>query len=235
MVQEEPLRLLKVRRNPVHGGDRGYGPRLGRLQALGKEKLRGTHALQLRGHLFGSDLGYPELPGADVYVGDPRLVTLGHQRDQIVVRLLFQQVGLYHGARGHDPDHLSLHQALGERGVSNLLAYGYLVPPLYQPGQIAVQGVIRDAGHGVPLPPAHLPGGQGDAQLPGCDMGVFIEGLVEVAEAEEDEDIGVLPLDAEVLSADGCGAHSGLLSAILPKRASTIKAQGKGQGTILIV
>ena len=43
-------------------------------------------------------------------------------------------------------------------------------------------------------------------------MGVFVEGLVEVAEAEEDEDVRVLLFYAEVLSPDRCSAQEGLLA-----------------------
>ena len=47
-------------------------------------------------------------------------------------------------------------------------------------------------------------------------MGVLLEGLVEVAQAEKEDSVGVVPiqsgLDAQVLAADGCSGGHGWLA-----------------------
>jgi hypothetical protein len=63
--------------------------------------------------------------------------------------------------------------------------------------------VVRDAGERNLVALAHLPRGKHDFQLPGGDARVLVEGLVEVAQPEQHDGVGVLLLDAEVLAADG--------------------------------
>ena len=63
--------------------------------------------------------------------------------------------------------------------------------------------MVRDAGEGYLIALAHLPRGQHNFQLSGGDAGVLVEGLIEVAEAEEDDGVGVLLFNAKILAADG--------------------------------
>jgi hypothetical protein len=69
-------------------------------------------------------------------------------------------------------------------------------------GDVAVGGVVGDAGHRHPQPLAHLPAGQDDVEDAGGDPGVVVEGFVEVAEAEEEDGVGEAALDLEVLAAE---------------------------------
>ncbi len=68
---------------------------------------------------------------------------------------------------------------------------------------IAIDGVIGDAGERHAQPLAHRLRGQREVQLARAELGVVIEGLVEVAEPEEDDGVRVAALDVEVLAADG--------------------------------
>jgi hypothetical protein len=62
--------------------------------------------------------------------------------------------------------------------------------------------VVRDAGQRHPLALAHRLGRQRDLQLAGDKLRVVVEGLEEVAQAEEDDGVRVTPLDVEVLPSD---------------------------------
>jgi hypothetical protein len=59
--------------------------------------------------------------------------------------------------------------------------------------------MIRDASHRHPMPLTHLPGGQDNLQLPRGKLSILIKGLIEIAQAEEDDSLGILPLNPEVL------------------------------------
>jgi hypothetical protein len=63
--------------------------------------------------------------------------------------------------------------------------------------------VIGNAGQGEPLPFPQLARGQRNAQNWGDPLGILAEGLVEIAEAEEDDGVRVLALDLQVLVEDG--------------------------------
>ena len=49
---------------------------------------------------------------------------------------------------------------------------------------------------------AHAARGERDFQLGRCQVGVVVEGLVEISQAEEDDGVGVGMLDFQVLAAD---------------------------------
>ena len=49
------------------------------------------------------------------------------------------------------------------------------------------------------MSPAHLPGGQHNLQFPSDKLSILIKGLIEITEAEEDDSLGILPLNIEVL------------------------------------
>ena len=131
-------------------------------------------------------------------IGDAHLLPIGNDSHKVVVRLPLQQPRLNHSARGYNTNNVPLHQPLCF-GLAELLADGDLMSLVYQPRQIVIQGMTRDPRHRDALPLAHLPGGQHDLQLPGGDPGILVEGLVEVAEAEEDDRFRILPLYPKVL------------------------------------
>jgi len=80
-----------------------------------------------------------------------------------------------------------------------LLADRHLVPGGDQPGDVRLGGVVRHPGQRQLLPAPHLARGEGDIEDARGDLGVLLEHLVEVAETEEEEDIGVLALDRQIL------------------------------------
>ena len=125
---------------------------------LGQEKLGGSKPAQLGGYIDGGQLGDIELSGTDIGVGDPGFAFVLDDRDEVVVGLRIEEVGFYDRARGNDPDYFTINQALGQGGLADLVADRYFVTPVDQFGQVVVQGMMRDAGHGVALAPAHLSG-----------------------------------------------------------------------------
>ena len=71
--------------------------------------------------------------------------------------------------------------------------------PMRGPGDVAGDRVVRHAAHGDGLAALLVAGGQCDLQLARARDGVLEEEFVEVAEAEEEERAGVLPLQLLVL------------------------------------
>ena len=61
--------------------------------------------------------------------------------------------------------------------------------------------MVGDAAHGDGF--GFVAGGEGELELAGGDDGVVVEELVEVAEAEEDERVGVRVFGGAVLPHDG--------------------------------
>ena len=119
-----------------------------------------------------------------------------------VVGLGALQHGGVHGAGGDDADDVPLHQALGQGGVLHLLADGDLVALGDKAGDVAVAGVVGDAAHRdlVLLVLAPVAGGEGQVQLPAGQLGILVEHLVEVAQAEKEDGILILLLDLLILA-----------------------------------
>jgi hypothetical protein len=61
----------------------------------------------------------------------------------------------------------------------------------------------RDAGQGHPLPLPNRPGGEHQIQLPGDDLRIRIEGLVEIAEPEKQDGVRMLAFQIQILTPDG--------------------------------
>ncbi len=113
------------------------------------------------------------------------------ERRQVVVSLR-SQGWVDGGAGGEHPGYLAADDFLGELGVLHLFADGDPVALAQQPGEVVVGGVVGHSAHGHGA--LFIPCGQGDLQLPGGDLRIFEEELVEVAHAEKQQGIGVLAL-----------------------------------------
>ncbi len=175
-----------------------------------RDQLTGAQPAQLFAHAalrlphgLAVDLSDRELAGGDVAVGHARMLAPGIEghRHQIVVAVFVQHGGLGDGAFGHHLAHFPLHQALA--GLAHLFRHRDLVAGLHQLGQIALDAVVGHAGQGHPLIVAHRPAGQHHITHLRDDLGVLIEGLIEVAEAEKEDAVRVLFLDRQILAAHG--------------------------------
>ena len=145
--------------------------------------------------------GDEDLAGGDVAEGEPGTLRPGPERGEEVVLAVLEHVALDQRAGGDDADDLPIDQPLGLGGVLGLFADGDLVALGDQPRDVRLGGVVRHAAHGGTLGLGLVPvaGGQGQAQLLRGELGVLVEHLIEVAEAEEEEAIGVLGLDRQIL------------------------------------
>ena len=71
---------------------------------------------------------------------------------------------------------------------------------LDEPRDVPLGGVVGHAGHWHPLAPPDVAARQDDVEGPGDDPGVLVKRLVEVAQAEEQDRVGVARLQFEVLA-----------------------------------
>ena len=131
----------------------------------------------------------------------PQRVAEAMHRRQVAVFARGEQRGIGDRAGGDDAGDGPLDQPAAGRG--HLLGDGDGVARGQQAAQIVVEGVVRDARHRRPAGAAERARGQGDAGIPRQDLGVLVEGLVEVAEAIEEDRAGVLRFQLEILPARG--------------------------------
>ncbi len=114
------------------------------------------------------------------------------------------------GAGGDQAGDFALDHSFGVFGVFHLFADGDFEAGGDHAVQIGFDGVVRDAGHGDGVF-AFGAGGEGDAEDAGDGAGVFVEAFVKVADAEEEDGIGILLLVLLVLPHGG-GEGGGVLS-----------------------
>tara|TARA_B100000676_G_C17687411_1_gene634491 strand:+ start:187 stop:660 length:474 start_codon:yes stop_codon:yes gene_type:complete len=133
-------------------------------------------------------------------LASPIISGCGQSPDEEVVALLVEHRVGECGARRDDLYHVALDHALGLLGVFDLLADSDFAAHLDELGQVAFHRVVRHAGEG------HIAGGfavvargEGEAeQLRGL-FGVFVEHLVKITHAKEQDGVLVLALEVHVL------------------------------------
>src|SRR5690606_6549588 len=109
------------------------------------------------------------------------------------------QVPFDEGAGGNHSDHIPLDNTLGLPGILQLLADGHLVTAAHQFFQIPLGRMIGNPAHGNPALRTGFPGGEGDLQDLGGQLGIFTKHLVKIAQAEKDDAVWVLLFDPVVL------------------------------------
>ena len=180
---------------------RALGIELGKLLTAAHDQLTGGYARQLvrKAHTRVGDLIEVEFAGGDVAEGHARLIFAQADRCDVVLLLFFEHVALEHRARRDDAGDGALHQPLGQRRVGHLFADGDLVALLDQLLHVHVHRVIGHAAHGRALGQAAVLAREGQLQLPGRQLCVVEEHLVEVAQAEEQDGVRILLLHIEIL------------------------------------
>ena len=88
---------------------------------------------------------------------------------------------------------------MAELGVFHLVADGDAVALLDEARDVAFGGMERDAAHGNGVALFLVARGEGDFEFARGGDGVFEEELVEIAQAEHQQGVGDLLLDAVVL------------------------------------
>ena len=101
-------------------------------------------------------------------------------------------------ARRDDPHDVAPQELLDRARRLQLLADRDLLPRVHEASDIAVRSMVRDARHRRPLARR-----QGDLEESGGELGILEEGLVEVAEPEHQDVVGIALLQAPVLPHHG--------------------------------
>ena len=117
-----------------------------------------------------------------------------------VVLLVVEYVVVDGHTGGNQFGDAALHQFLGELGVFELVADGHALSGAYELGQVGIERMVGKSRH---LDHFRLPAvgtfGKGDAQYLGGDDGILRIGFIEVAATEQQDSIGMLCLELEVL------------------------------------
>ncbi len=194
----------------VEVGDRHAGrhpaghPR--RVRPLGQQDLGGTAQQRGLQQRFAGErlLAHPELAGRDVHQGHADRGRGRVRGEQEVVAGTLQELGVGDGARGDHAHHVAPHDLAALGRLLQLLAHRDLLPGPDEPGDVVVGRVMRHAGHG-----DALAGRQGQLQEPGGGVGVVVEQLVEIAQAEQQQVVREAPLQLPVLPHHGRGLGGG--------------------------
>jgi hypothetical protein len=145
-----------------------------------------------------------ELTGADVGGGQRHLgIRLDHG-DQPVVSPLVQERVRGDGPGRDGLDHLSADDVPGLCRVLHLLADGHPASHSNQALQVLVPGFDGDPGQGHVGGAAVVAGRESQAQEPGPFLGVLVEHLVEITDAEEDDRVRMARLGVAPLAHQGC-------------------------------
>ena len=190
--------------------------------ALRQQHLAWGQTRQLLEHQHGAMFtvqpGRREFAGANVHPGEPgRLpaatggIAIRQERKQIVWPIFGQQLGFDDRAGRDDSRDLALDDALGRR-LAHLVADGDVKALVNQARYVVLQRVMGHACHGdaaVIFAGADRTAGQRQVQRPGGHFRVFVKGFVEIAQAEEQDTIGIVGLDVQVLLAQWRGSGHG--------------------------
>ena len=209
VIENAPPR--RVRREPRVGRPRHAPRRRVRVNArsvrLRENDLRRRKAREFLRDRSRRQLRDGELPGGDVRERDARLRAARRDGREVVVRARLQHPRLDHRAGRHHPRDLPPDDALAV-GLRDLLRDGDAMPLADEFRQIAVERVIGNARERNDLALPHIALRQHDLQVAGGEAGVLVEHLVEVAEAVEEQRVGMTRLDLQVLLAN-CACHEG--------------------------
>ena len=121
------------------------------------------------------------------------------QHAKVVVPALVEHAALDDGTGGDDPHHLPLDQPLGGGGILHLLADRDLISLGHQAGDIGFAGMEGYAAHRRPfLLPAVL-AREHQLEFLRRDLRVVEKHLIEVAQPEKQQALGMLGFDLEIL------------------------------------
>ena len=204
LAQCEPRRLA-ARHHHAGRGEPGrqVGVALAGHQALGRPAQE-SRVEQRR--FVSRSFTDPEVARGDVHQGDaerPAGAGAGTmQGEEVIVGRSVQILGIGQRARRDDPHHLSPDELLAFDGRLHLLAHRHLSPGPYQSRDVAVGGMMGNAGHGNGSRTL-LARRQRDLKQARALVGVLEEQLVEVAETEEQKIVRVTLLELPVLPHHG--------------------------------
>ena len=215
----------------------------GRLRAgagaLGKRRLGQRFVIQQLGRSEAFQLaeqGFvaghfhnPKAPAGQVQVGDAEAALLTGDRHQQSLVPLFQKRFIAERSRGDDAHHLAFHGAFGGGRIADLFGNRHRQARANEAGEIGFGGVIGHAGHGNVGAGGFAAGGEGNIEQLRGALGVLVEQLVEIAHAIEEQLVGVVALDAQILAHHGAvlAQIAGQSSGWVPDKARSVR-QGRG-------
>jgi hypothetical protein len=144
-------------------------------------------------------LAHPEVAGGHVHQRDPHRGAGGVGGEQEVVAGAVEELGVGDRARGDDAHHVAADDLAPLGRLLELLAYRHLLAGADEAGDVAVGGVMRDARHR----DAVLSGSQRELEQAGRQVGVVVEELVKIAQAEQQQVVREAPLQLPVLPHHG--------------------------------
>ena len=138
-----------------------------------------------------------KIAGREVEKGESGSV-VGEVDGSEVVALLGGEGWIEGGAGSEDASDFAADDFFGELRILHLVADGDAVALAQEAGDVVFGSVVGDAAHGdVAL---FVAGGEGELELAGSGFGVVEEELVEVAEAKEEQGVGMLAFGGQVLA-----------------------------------
>ena len=179
-------------------GDSGTDFAAGKAQGEG---FASADAGEFAGEGVARGFAGSQIAGGDVGVGQTARVAIANRHRQVVVGFGLQPVLIDDRAGGDDASDLALDEATAD--LSDLLADGDAQAGLDEATDVGGGGVVGDAAHGHPVAFAELARGEDDLEDGGGAFGVFVEHLVEVAEAKEQDRVGLLLFYVKKLTPQG--------------------------------
>jgi len=165
-----------------------------RHQHLGRAK-----PLELRLERFRRTFQDAEVAVREVQPRQPEHPAVQVRREQQRIRAIVEQRRVGQRAGRHDAAHRALHRPLRRRWVADLLRDHNGFAELHEPCEVLLHRMERHTRH-PDRPAGRLPARrQRDVEQPRRLLRIVEEQLVEVAHPVEEEGIGVLRLDAQVL------------------------------------
>ncbi len=181
----------------------------GLVDRVGHQQLGGRQARDLGADARLSDLHHVKRACRDVAPRQRPVVAHARQRRQVIVPARVQKRVLGQRAGRDEAHDLAPHDGLGAALLGlgrrlHLLAHGDAEPLADQRQKVTLGRVHRHAAHGDVVAVVLAALGQGDVQRLGRRGGVVEEQLVEVAHAIEQQRVGILGLDRQILRHHRC-------------------------------
>ena len=169
------------------------------LRTAGDDDLLRGEGGKQGSDIVDAALGDLESARGHVQEGGAAAFAVETEAGEEVVFLLRKHLLAESHAGGHDLRDAALDEGLGQFRVLELVADGHLIAGAHELGQVDVDGMVGDAGHGDGVGRDAGALREHDAEdLAGRD-GVVAVGFIEVPAAEEQHGLGALGLEGEVL------------------------------------
>ena len=169
------------------------------VRVLGNQYFGGAQAFDFRDKGRGLDFGGAKTPGRQRKPGDADRSLFLPERQQQAVALVVEQRRVGQRAGGDDAHDFALDRAFRGVGIADLFADRDRFAPLDEPGEILLERMVGHAGHLDWLAGGGAAAGERDIEESRRFFRVAKKELVKIPHAIEQEHVGVLRLDAQVL------------------------------------